>query len=102
MKKLNTKHVTLYSQAIQYFLKSKSCLLDSLKELLRQKGFSEEVVKYFDIRFTENGVLTIITFNGEGEYSSLGYENCVVMGKQEIIDSLSVYLTPKNIELINS
>lgn len=102
MKKLNTKHVTLYSKAIQYFLKAKTSLRETLKELLLQKGFSEEVIKYFDIRFTEDGVLTLITFNGEGEYSSLGYENCVVMSKQEIIDALSVYLSPKNVELIKS
>lgn len=87
---------------MQYFLKSKTYLLESLKELLRQKGFSEDVIEYFDIQFVDNGVLTVITFNGDGEFANLGYENWVVMSKQEIIDSLSRFLKPRNIELLNS
>ena len=89
----------LLSKAIAYKNESESFLNKAVQELMRTKGFSEEQVALFDACFA-SGTETVVTFNYDGEFNDLGLENYCTMTKEEIIDYLSKYCEPRNIELL--
>ena len=89
----------LLSKATEYKHKSERYLNEAVQELMRTKGFSEEQVILFDACFA-SGYETIVTFNYDGEFNDLGLENYCTMTKDEIIDYLSKFCEPKNVELL--
>jgi hypothetical protein len=89
----------LLSKAIEYKNKSESFLNEAVQELMRTKGFSEEQVALFDACFA-SGTETVVTFNCDGEFNDLGLENYCTMTKEEIINYLSKFCEPRNIELL--
>lgn len=89
----------LLSKAIDYKNESETLLDKAVQELMRTKGFSEEQVALFDACFA-SGCETIVRFNRDGEFADLGLENYCGMTKEEIIDCLSEYCEPRNIELL--
>ena len=89
----------LLSKATEYKHKSEGYLGKAVQELMRTKGFSEEQVILFDACFA-SGDETIVTFNYDGEFNDLGLENYCTMTKEEIINYLSKFCGPKNVELL--
>lgn len=89
----------LLSQAVTYKNKSEEALNKAVQELMRTKGFSEEQVALFDACFA-GGNETIVSFNYDGEFNDLGLENYCTMTKEEIINYLSKFCEPRNIELL--
>lgn len=89
----------LLSKAIEYKNKSEEHLDKAVQELMRTKGFSEEQVALFDACFA-SGTETIVAFNHDGEFNDLGLENYGTMTKEEIIEYLSKFCGPKNVELL--
>ena len=89
----------LLSQAVTYKNKSEEALNKAVQELMRTKGFSEEQVALFDACFA-CGCETIVSFNYDGEFNDLGLENYCTMTKEEIINYLSKFCEPRNIELL--
>ena len=89
----------LLSKATEYKHKSERYLNEAVQELMRTKGFSEEQVILFDACFA-SGDETIVAFNYDGEVNDLGLENYCTMTKEEIIEYLSKFCEPKNVELL--
>lgn len=89
----------LLSKAIDYKNNSEGLLDKAVQELMRTKGFSEEQVALFDACFA-GGCETIVRFNRDAEFADLGLENYCAMTKEEIIDYLSEFCEPKNVELL--
>lgn len=90
----------LLSKAIAYKDKSHGLLDNAVQELMRTKGFSKEQVMLFDACFAGGGGETVVRFNFDGEENDFGLENYCSMTKEEIIEYLSKFCEPKNVELL--
>lgn len=96
-----SKWKTTFIAALHRLTESERILVSALYELLEEKGFKKKVLHHFGITFAGGGGETVITFDGEGEMANLDIDIASRMTKEEIIKTLSDYLSSENVELLN-
>lgn len=83
------KWITLLKRAQEYKNKSEQLLDMAVKEVAKEKGFSDKEVALFSANFA-SGVETVVTYDGGGEFGDLDLAVMAEMTKQEIIKRLDI------------
>lgn len=91
----------LLNKAFSARYQAEGLLDEAVVELMKSKGFSEEIALKFRACFA-SGTETVISFNYEGELADLDVGVANSMNKEEIIERLSEHLSDNSIKLINS
>lgn len=81
------KWLTLLKRAQEYKNKSEQLLDMAVKEVAKEKGFSDKEVALFSANFA-SGNETVVTYDGGGEFGDLDLAVMAGMTKQEIIKRL--------------
>ena len=83
------KWMTLLKRANAYKNKSEQLLDMAVREIAKEKGFTDEEVLLFEANFA-SGNETVVRYNGQGEFADLDVAIMADMTKEEIIKRLGV------------
>ena len=83
------KWMTLLKRAQEYKNKSEQLLDMAVREIAKEKGFTDEEVLLFEANFA-SGNETVVRYNGQGEFADLDVAIMADMTKEEIIKRLGV------------
>lgn len=83
------KWTTLLKRAQEYQNKSDKLLNMAVREVAKEKGFTDEEVLLFEADFA-SGNETVIKYNGNGEFADLDIAVMANMTKEEIIKRLDL------------
>lgn len=81
--------MTLLKRANAYKNKSEQLLDMAVREIAKEKGFTDEEVLLFEANFA-SGNETVVRYNGQGEFADLDVAIMADMTKEEIIKRLGV------------
>lgn len=81
--------MTLLKRAQEYKNKSEQLLDMAVREIAKEKGFTDEEVLLFEANFA-SGNETVVRYNGQGEFADLDVAIMADMTKEEIIKRLGV------------
>ena len=83
------KWMTLLKRANAYKNKSEQLLDMAVREIAKEKGFTDEEVLLFEANFA-SGNETVVRYNGQGEFADLDVAIMADMTKEEIIKRFGV------------
>ena len=83
------KWMTLLKRANAYKNKSEQLLDMAVREIAKEKGFTDEEVLLFEANFA-SGNETVVRYNGQGEFADLDVAIMADMTKEEIIKRLGL------------